>query len=82
MPEAADEAENAQIAEARRLLGAWDRAELMIQAGLYAKGSDPVVDLAIRVFPALDAFLGEDGPEGGNAASFARLAAILHNAKV
>lgn len=82
LPEAADEAENMQIAEARRLLGAWDRAELMIQAGLYAKGSDPVVDLAIRVFPALDAFLGEDAPEGGNAASFARLAATLHNARM
>ena len=82
LPEAADEAENMQIAEARRLLGAWDRAELMIQAGLYAKGSDPVVDLAIRVFPALDAFLGEDAPEGGNSASFARLAAILHNARM
>lgn len=82
LPEAADEAENLQIAEARRLLGAWDRAELMIQAGLYAKGSDPVVDLAIRVFPALDAFLGEDAPEGGNSASFARLAAILHNARM
>jgi len=81
LPQAADEGENLLIAEARRLLGAWDRAELMIQAGLYAKGSDAVVDAAIRVFPALDAFLGEDAPEGGIAASFARLAAILHNAR-
>ena len=81
LPEAADATENLQIAEARRLLGAWDRAELMIQAGLYANGSDPVVDAAIRVFPALDAFLGEDAPEGGIPASFARLGAILRNAK-
>ncbi len=81
LPEAADATENMQIAEARRLLGAWDRAELMIQAGLYANGSDPVVDAAIRVFPALDAFLGEDAPEGGIPASFARLGAILRNAK-
>lgn len=81
LPEAADATENLQIAEARRLLGAWDRAELIIQAGLYANGSDPVVDAAIRVFPALDAFLGEDAPEGGIPASFARLGAILRNAK-
>jgi flagellum-specific ATP synthase len=76
LPEAATEAENLIIAEARRLLGAYERAELMIQAGLYAKGSDPVVDQAIKVWPALDAFLAEDGP-GGAEGSFRRLAACL-----
>lgn len=76
LPAAASGAENALIGEARRLLGAYERAELMIQAGLYAKGSDPVVDQAIKVWPALDAFLAEDGP-GGVAASFERLAACL-----
>jgi flagellum-specific ATP synthase len=76
LPEAASEDENILIAEARRLLGAYDRAELMIQAGLYVKGSDPVVDQAIRVWPALDAFLAEDGP-GGVGTSFVRLAACL-----
>lgn len=77
LPEAADEAENGLIAEARRLLGAWDRAELMVQAGLYVKGTDPLVDRAIQLWPLLDAFIGEDAPAGGNAASFARLAALL-----
>jgi flagellum-specific ATP synthase len=76
LPGAADEAENALIAEARRLLGAYDRAELMIQAGLYAAGSDPLVDRAIQVWPALDGFLAEDAPEGV-AGSFRRLAACL-----
>lgn len=76
LPAAASGPENALIAEARRLLGAYERAELMIQAGLYAKGSDPVVDQAIKVWPALDAFLAEDGP-GGVAANFERLAACL-----
>ncbi|ODM44116.1 flagellum-specific ATP synthase FliI, partial [Cereibacter johrii] len=76
LPEAASTAENALIAEARRLLGAWDRAEMMIQAGLYAKGSDPQVDAAIRVWPALDAFLAEDAPDGIDA-SFRRLADCL-----
>ena len=77
LPEAASDSENHLIGEARRLLGAWDRAELMIQAGLYAKGSDAVVDQAMRVWPALDAFLAEDAPVDGIAGSFRRLAACL-----
>jgi len=70
LPEAATPEENALIADARRVLGAYDRAEMMIQAGLYAKGSDALVDRAIRLWPTLDAFVGQDAPEGGRAASF------------
>lgn len=77
LPEAANEEENALIGEARRLLGAYDRAELMIQAGLYAAGSDPVIDRAIKVWPALDAFLAEPAPSGGPAASFVKLGESL-----
>lgn len=76
LPGAATDAENALISECRRLLGAYDRAEMMIQAGLYAKGSDPLVDRAIKVWPALDGFLAEDAPDGVEA-SFRRLAACL-----
>jgi len=79
LPEAAGEAENRLIARARRLLGAWDRAEMMIQAGLYAAGSDPEVDAAIAVWPKLDAFLSEDAPEGV-AGSFRRLAECMGEA--
>ena len=64
------------IAEARKLLGAYDRAELMIQAGLYVSGSDPLIDRAIKVWPALDGFLSEDAPDGIEG-SFRRLAACL-----
>jgi len=77
LPAAASAEENALIAEARRLLGSYDRAELMIQAGLYVSGSDPLVDRAIRLWPMLDAFLAENSPDGV-AASFQRLAACLH----
>ncbi len=77
LPEAATEAENALIAQARQLLGAWDRAEMMIQAGLYAKGSDPLVDAAIKVWPVLDGFLAENAPLEGIAGSFSRLAAAM-----
>jgi flagellum-specific ATP synthase len=77
LPDAADAHENALITEARRLLGAWDRAELMIQAGLYAKGSDATIDTAMQIWPALDAFLSEDAPADGVAGSFRRLATVL-----
>ncbi|MBL9051726.1 MAG: FliI/YscN family ATPase [Tabrizicola sp.] len=77
LPEAASEAENDLIQSARRLLGAYDRAEMMIQAGLYAAGSDPVIDEAIRVWPQLDGFLAEPAPANGSAGSFERLRACL-----
>ncbi|GHE01776.1 ATP synthase [Defluviimonas sp. 20V17] len=80
LPEAADAAENRLIKEARALLGAYDRAEMMIQAGLYAPGSDPMVDAALKVWPALDAFLAEDAPDGV-AESFARLETCLAPAR-
>jgi flagellum-specific ATP synthase len=76
LPGAASAEENALIAEARRLLGAHDRTEMMIQAGLYVAGSDPLVDRAIRVWPGLDGFLAEDAPDGIEA-SFRRLSVVL-----
>ena len=77
LPGAATEGENSLIQQTRRILSAWDRAELMVQAGLYARGSDPAVDEAIRLFPQLDAFLAEPAPDGGITASFARLSRLL-----
>ena len=77
LPEAATPDENLLIADARRLLGVWDRAELMIQAGLYAKGSDAQVDEAIKVWPALDGFLAEMAPADGVEGSFQRLKECL-----
>ncbi|PWE32367.1 hypothetical protein DDZ14_09860 [Maritimibacter sp. 55A14] len=64
------------IARARRVLGTYDRAETMIQAGLYDPGSDAAIDEAIRLWPGLDAFLSEDAPDG-IAGSFARLESLL-----
>jgi flagellum-specific ATP synthase len=75
LPAAANPSENALITEARRLMGAWDRAEMMVQAGLYAQGSDPLTDRAIRLMPRLDAFLAGQG--GSIADSFARLRRVL-----
>ena len=77
LPAAANAAENALILEARRLIGAYERVELMVRAGMYERGSDPLVDRAIALWGGLDGFLAEDAPEGGIAASFARLESLL-----
>lgn len=77
LPAAASAEENALIGRARALLGAHARAELMLQSGLYAPGSDPMVDAAVRVWEGLDGFLAEDAPPDGIAGSFARLADCL-----
>lgn len=77
LPDAATAAENSLIVDTRRVLGAYDRAEMMIQAGLYVPGSDHLIDRSVRLWPALDAFLAEDAPAGGPEASFERLRACL-----
>ena len=78
LPDAATPAQNIEISMARKLLGTYDRAEMMIQAGLYSKGSDPQIDLAVKVWPALDAFLAETAPPDGIEGSFRRLHAVLN----
>ncbi|MCT8331707.1 FliI/YscN family ATPase [Albidovulum sediminis] len=81
LPAAASAEENALIGKVRRLLGAYARTELMIQSGLYVAGTDAEVDEAIRLWPALDAFLAEEA-RGGARESFARLSAILSSREI
>lgn len=76
LPDCAKDPENALIALARRRLGSYDRAELMIQSGLYSAGNDPEIDAAIAAWPKLDAFLAEPS-QAGIPAAFARLARCL-----
>lgn len=76
LPEAASPEENRMIADARDLLGVWDRVEMMVQAGLYQKGTDPAVDRALRIWPLLDRLIGDDAP-GDVAQSFRQLQACL-----
>ncbi|MDO5621228.1 MAG: FliI/YscN family ATPase [Paracoccus sp. (in: a-proteobacteria)] len=79
LPHAASETENQMIRHARAALGAYAESETMIKAGLYAAGSDPALDEAVRIWPALDAFVGL--PSGGGvSASFQALAAALRSA--
>jgi len=77
LPDCATADENALITEARRLLSAWDKAELMVQSGLYTVGSDALTDRAIRLFPDLDAFMAETAPNEFPDHAFRRLGTIL-----
>ena len=79
LPDAASAEENALLSRARALLGRFEKAEMMVQAGLYTSGSDPELDIAIRLWPKLDAFLAER-ETGTSRDSFARLGAILDEA--
>lgn len=76
LPDAASDAENDLIAEARKSLGTYDRTEMMIQAGLYTTGTDAMIDASIKAFPKLDAFITKREAED-TAASFAALAKCL-----
>lgn len=79
LPDAASVPENATISEVRRLLGAYEKSEVMIKAGLYSAGSDPVLDRAVRLWPDLDAFFAR-ADEATIAGSFDRLTLILRRA--
>lgn len=76
LPDIANADENRLIATARKHLGVYERAELMIQSGLYTQGSDIEIDAAIAFHPLLDTFctrISETGP----AEAFAVLRNIL-----
>ena len=76
LPEAANNRENAIIAQTRRLLGTYDASELMVRSGLYTAGHDPDLDLAVKAWPFLDAFMSEEEPLDADR-SFARLELLL-----
>jgi len=76
LPACASEEEMRLIAGARRVFGLHEKAEPMLQAGLWREGADPEADRAVRLHPALDEFCASPAPEG-NAESFRRLAEAL-----
>ncbi len=79
LPNAATDAENQMIQETRKLVGSYEQSEVMIRAGLYSEGSDPLLDQAVRVHEELDSFFGKQDPEGIES-SFDRLSLILRRA--
>ncbi len=63
---------------ARRILATYGDMEDMIRLGAYRAGSDPAVDEAIAVMPALETFLRQaKGERSGLPQSFAALSAAL-----
>ncbi len=79
LPDVASDTENAMISETRKFLGAYEQSEVMIKAGLYVEGSDPVLDQAVRIWPELDAFFAKPETDGIRG-SFDRLGLILRRA--
>lgn len=57
LPGVATLAENTLLEAGRRSLGVYAKSEMMIQSGLYQSGSDPSIDVAIALQPALETFL-------------------------
>ncbi|MFX0542064.1 FliI/YscN family ATPase [Roseovarius sp. S4756] len=80
LPRAASDDENDLLRRARCLMGAYDRSETMIRAGLYAAGSDPELDTAIRAWPEIDRYLAEEEMSGSKN-SFDKLGLILRRAE-
>lgn len=76
LPKAANERENALIADARRMLGVYEKAEPMIQTGLYRAGVDAEIDRAVRLHQPLEDFFTSSSDKG-IPDSFMRLARIL-----
>lgn len=75
LPKAASADENALLTKGRTLAGAYASAEMMVQAGLYAPGSDQLVDAAVAAHQSLDDLMGLRAP---TAESFEALQSALN----
>ncbi len=76
LPGAATAEENALIGAARKIVADYENSEVLIQTGIYEAGSDPAIDRAIALWPALDQLFTKRG-EATVEASFEILAQII-----
>jgi flagellar biosynthesis/type III secretory pathway ATPase len=60
MPAVTGGEHRSNAALARRLLAAYEKARDLINIGAYVRGSDPEIDAALEVLPALTAFLQQN----------------------
>ena len=82
MPACQTPQERLITSESRKVLSAYANMEELIRIGAYRTGSDATVDRAIRLNPALEAFLGQDKDEATSLEEgFARLGSILMSAE-
>ena len=52
--------EKATAAKARKLLALYANMEELVRIGAYARGADPEVDEAVRLWPKIDGFLAQE----------------------
>jgi len=78
MPNLVDTARLERVRRFRQLYSRYQRARDLLAVGAYAAGSDPVLDRAIALFPAMEAFLQQGIGECAELAdSLAALDALL-----
>jgi len=78
LPGCQEPVERELVKQARQALSAYANMEELIRIGAYRAGSDPQVDRAILLNPALEQFLSQDKDEAMSLdAAFAHLAEIL-----
>jgi flagellum-specific ATP synthase len=69
------------LARAREFMSVYADMEELIRLGAYRKGSDPKVDQAIALYPAFEAFLGQEREETSTISeSYVQLEAIVAGA--
>ena len=76
LPEVATAEENELLQHGRKVLNTYSEAETLVRTGLYSAGSDPMIDRATSIWPALDSFVSLAGLENCEK-SFSRLADAL-----
>lgn len=78
LPGAITEEQNTILKRAKRLISAYEDMEELIRLGAYRKGSDPMVDEAIKLYPQIEEFLSQHKDENTPIEEgFAMLASIL-----
>ena len=61
LPDAASRIENDIIGETRKIIGTYDRNELMVTSGLYERGSNPEIDRSTTIVPRLNEIFAAQG---------------------
>jgi flagellar biosynthesis/type III secretory pathway ATPase len=83
MPVITDENHRADAGTARRLLAAYEKARDLINIGAYVDGSDSDIDAALKILPALNAFLQQPNDEFSNISdTLAKMTAIRQGSEV
>ena len=78
MPNCNSDAEIDIVRRARQHLSVYEDMAELIRLGAYRKGTDPAVDEAIRLYPAIEAFLGQKRGEHSDLfTGYCRLADVL-----